>query len=419
MTLSPGAINLGSNNDLMKIEGGVPYEYFATLRREAPVFWNPPPTDGAVIFDLGDTYEPIGFWVLSTYDDVALASRDTDRFSAWENSVIWLDTKQSEMALGAQRAGLMGMDPPQHAQFRRLVQSGFTPRAIGRLEPYIREQAANVIRALAERNEAEFVFEVASELPMILLCEMMGIPQERRAQYMELGNATASFEFNDNFVTDQINLFLMLDDVVKTVEDAPDDTLISKYVHGEVDGRSLTPDEITQFFQTLSIAGHETTRNTTAHFVRLMDEHPDQKALLLEDLEGRLPNAIEEVLRFSPPVMQFCRTATTDIELQGQTIAKGDKVYMSYLSANRDESVFDDPDNFNILRENADKHLAFGTGAHFCLGASLARLQLRCVLSELYTQLPDISLAGPPTPMYSVWFNALDAMPVRTCPVAH
>ncbi|MEM7094256.1 MAG: cytochrome P450 [Actinomycetota bacterium] len=418
MSLAPGDINLGSNNDLRTIEGGVPYDYFATLRREAPIHWNPPPTDGAIIFELGDAYEPVGFWVLSKYEDVAMASKDPGRFTA-ADGIIWIDQTQSEMALASHRSGLMGMDPPQHTQYRRLVQSGFTPRATARLEPYIREHAAKVISELAERDAAEFVFEVASELPMILLCEMMGIPQERRAEYMTLGNATASFEFNDNFVADQINLFLMLDDVVKSIEEAPDDTLISKYVHGEVDGRSLTPDEITQFFQTLSIAGHETTRNTTAHFVRLMDQHPEQKALLLEDLEGRLPNAIEEVLRFSPPVMQFCRTATEDIELRGQTIPQGDKIYMSYVSANRDEEAFDDPDTFDILRPNADKHLAFGTGAHFCLGASLARLQLRCILSELYTQLPDISLAGDPTPMYSVWFNALDAMPVRTCPVAH
>ena len=419
MPLEPGDINLGSNNDLMAVAGGVPHEYFAVLRTQAPVFWNEPPVDGAKIFELGDDYEPIGFWVLSKYDDVVLASRDTERFSAWENSVIWIDTKQSEMALAAQRSGLMGMDPPNHTQFRRLVQPGFTPRAIAKLEPHLRAEAAKVITELAERDEAEFVFDVAAELPMILLCEMMGVPQERRHEYMELGNATASFEFNDNFVNDQIMLFVLLDDIVKSVKDAPNETLISKYLHGEVDGRKLTEDEITQFFQTLSIAGHETTRNTTAHFVRLMDEHPDQKALLLEDLEGRLPNAIEEVLRYSPPVMQFCRTATEDIDLRGQTMAKGDKVYMSYISANRDEEVFEDPDRFDILRPNADKHLAFGNGAHFCLGASLARLQLKCILTELYTQIPGIELVGKPTPMFSVWFNALNEMPVRTCPVTH
>ena len=150
-----------------------------------------------------------------------------------------------------------------------------------------------------------------------------------------------------------------------------------------------------------------------------MDEYPEQKALLLEDLEGRLPNAIEEVLRLSPPVMQLCRTATEDVTVRGVDMAKGDKVYLSYLSANRDEDIFDDADRFDILRPDADKHLAFGTGAHFCLGASLARLQMRCILTELYTRLPDISLAGSPTPMGSVWFNALTAMPVATCPVAH
>ena len=396
----------------------MPYDYFEVLRNEAPVWWNPPPVDGMAMRDLDD-YEPVGFWVLSKYDDVAMASKDTDRFSAWENSVLWLDLKQSELALQSQRNGLLGMDPPSHTQFRRLVQPGFTPRAIAATETHIRAEAAKVIGELAERDHAEFVFDVAAELPMILLCEMMGVPQERRPEYLRLGTAVANVEFNDHFVEDQIHLFLLLDDLVKNQQDAPTDTLLSKYLHGEVDGRKLTEDEISQFFITLSIAGHETTRNTTAHFVRLMDEHPDQKALLLEDLEGRLPNAIEEVLRFSPPVMQFCRTATEDLTLRGAEISAGDKIYMSYISANRDEDVFENPNRFDILREDADKHLAFGTGAHFCLGASLARLQLKCILSELYTQLPDIALADTPTPMYSVWFNALTEMPVANCPVAH
>ena len=264
----------------------------------------------------------------------------------------------------------------------------------------------------------EFVFDVAAELPVILMSQLMGVPQDQRLEYSRLGNKVANFEFNPEFQNDIIVLFLFLDELVKTRGDDLDDTMLSKYLHGEVDGRRLTRDEIARFFLTLSIAGHETTRNTTAHFVRLMDEHPDQKELLLEDLDGRLPNAIEEVLRHSPPVMQFCRTATCDVELRGTTIPKGDKVYLSYLSANRDEEVFDDPNRFDIGRPNADAHLAFGTGAHFCLGASLARTQLRCVLGELYRQLPDIELAGPPTPMNSVWFNGINAMPLDVCPVS-
>ncbi len=392
--------------------GSAPYDYLEMLRREAPVWWNPPPPENKLANPC------VGFWVLSRYADVDAASKDPQRFSAWENSVLWVDVKQTPANLEMQRAGLLGMDPPQHTQHRRLLQPGFTPRRVAALEPFLAAQAEQVIDELAARDRAEFVFEVAAELPMILLCQMMGVPQEQRREYLRIANDIANVEFNPNFETSMFELYVFLDTLVKSRGDADDDTMLSKYTHGEVDGRALTPDEITQFFITLSIAGHETTRNTTAHFVRLMDEHPDQKALLLDDLDNRLPNAIEEVLRHSPPVMQFCRTATTDIELHGVTIPKGDKVYLSYVSANRDEDVFDDPNRFDITRANASSHLAFGAGPHFCLGAAVARTQLRILLGELYRRLPDISLAEPYTPTGSVWFNAITAMPVLTCPHA-
>ena len=412
VSLQPGDINLASQQDMAAI-GEAPWDYLAVLRREAPVFWNPAPEAHAIRFPVP------GFWVLSRYDDVAAASKDAKRFSAWENSVLWADIKSEPMAIESQRSGLMGMDPPDHTQFRRLVQPGFTPRKIAELEPWMREQAHAVIAELAERDAAEFVFDVAAELPMILLCHMMGVPAEQRAEYLRIANDVANVEYNPDFETTMFELFIFLNNLVTNASDLEEHTMLYKYVNGEVDGRTLTLDEICQFFITLSIAGHETTRNSTAHFVRLMDEHPDQKALLLEDIEGRMPNAIEEVLRFSPPVMQFCRTATEDVEMRGVTIPKDDKVYLSYLSANRDEDIFEDPDRFDILRSNADAHLAFGTGPHFCMGAALARTQMRLVLTELYTQLPDIALSGEPTPMNSVWFNGITAMPVATCPVAH
>ncbi len=411
MGLRPGDVNLASQADMARI-GGAPVEYLEVLRREAPVWWNPPPP-------VDHMHIPcVGFWVLSRYGDVDAVSKDPGRFSVWENSVLWVDVKQEPMAIGAQRSGLLGMDPPQHTQYRRLLQPGLTPRRIAALEPFIEAEAAKVIDELAARDRAEFVFEVAAELPMILLCQMMGVPQELRREYLRIANNVANVEFAENFEHTMFELYLFLDDLVKHQGDLDDDTMLARYTGGEVDGRSLSADEITQFFVTLSIAGHETTRNTTAHFVRLMDEHPDQKALLLEDLDGRLPNAIEEVLRFSPPVMQFCRTATEDVDIGGTTIPKGDKVYLSYISANRDEDVFDDPNRFDIERPNAAAHLAFGTGPHFCLGASVARTQLRCVLAELYRRLPDIALAEAPTPMGSVWFNAITEMPVLTCPHA-
>ena len=411
-TFQPGDVNLASQYDMEKI-GAAPWDYFEVLRRDAPVYWNPPP-------DRHRMEMPVtGFWVLSRYEDVAAASKDPAMFSAYENSVLWVDLKQQPMGLEGQRAGLMGMDPPDHTQYRRLVQPEFTPKRIAALESRIREQAQQVVAELAQRDTAEFVFDVAAELPMILLCHMMGVPQERRAEYLRIGNEIASVEFAENYPMTTMEMIGFLGELISNADDLDEHTMLYRYLNGEVDGRSLEIQEITMFFLTLSIAGHETTRNSTVHFVRLMDEHPDQKALLLEDIEGRLPNAIDEALRYSPPVMQFCRTAMDDLELRGQQIAKGDKIYMSYLSANRDDDIFDNPNEFDILRPNAADHLAFGVGPHYCLGANLAKSQLRHILTELYTQLPDIELAGDWTPMNSVWFNGITEMPIRTCPVAH
>ncbi|MGI9578399.1 MAG: cytochrome P450 [Microthrixaceae bacterium] len=408
----PGDINLASQEDMETI-GEAPWDYLEVLRRESPVFWNPPPEHHRLEIPVA------GFWVLSRYEDVAAASKDPKMFSAHENSVLWADVKQQPMALEGQRAGLMGMDPPQHTQYRRLVQPEFTPRRIAALEPWIREQAREVIAELAQQDTAEFVFDVAANLPMILLCHMMGVPQERRNDYLRLGTDIANIEYAEEYQARMFELIALLGEQINNAGNLDEHTMLYRYLNGEVDGRSLEPAEVTMFFVTLSIAGHETTRNSTVHFVRLMDEHPEQKALLLEDLEGRLPNAIEEVLRYSPPVMQFCRTAMDTVDIRGQQIAKGDKVFMSYLSANRDEDIFDDPNRFDILRPNAADHLAFGIGPHYCLGANLARTQLRYILTELYTQIPEIGLAGDWTPMNSVWFNAIAEMPIRTCPVPH
>ncbi|MBV9659836.1 MAG: cytochrome P450, partial [Acidimicrobiales bacterium] len=196
------------------------------------------------------------------------------------------------------RSHMMGMDPPKHTQFRRLVQPGFTPRSVAALEPTIRELARGIVSELAARDCAEFVFDVAAELPMILLCELMGVPQDRRQEYFRLGNGLANFEADDFNPNGQAELWDFLAEIIDSAPSDSSETLLGKYMRGQVDGRGLTRNEINSFFNVLSIAGHETTRNTTAHFVRLMDEYPDQKALLLEDLDARLPNAIEEVLRF-------------------------------------------------------------------------------------------------------------------------
>ncbi|MET0895384.1 MAG: cytochrome P450 [Acidimicrobiia bacterium] len=414
MPLRPGDLNLA--DPVAMHEFGVPpHAYLAVLRREAPVWWNPappPPVDRVQL-----VYK--GFWVLSKHADVQRASADPEHFACGIAGPLFIDPDLTPVAKSAVlRSHMMGMDPPRHTQYRRIVQPGFTPRAVAQLEPTIRAKARDVVAQLAERDRAEFVFDVAAELPMILLCELMGVPQDRRAEYFRLGNGLAGFESRDFDPDGQAKLWRFLDEVIADADPASDTTLIGKYLHASVDGRAMSRNEVNSFFNVLSIAGHETTRNTTAHFVRLMDEHPDQKSLLLEDLDARLPNAIEEVLRFSPPVMQFCRIAPVDVEVRGATIHAGDKVMLSYVSANRDDEVFRDPDTFDILRPDATSHLAFGSGPHFCIGAAFARMQLRCLLGELYRQVPGISLAGPAEQLESVWFNALTSMPVETCPVA-
>ncbi|MET1002948.1 MAG: cytochrome P450 [Acidimicrobiia bacterium] len=409
--LAPGDLNI-ADREAMAEFGIPPDRYFAVLRRTSPVHWNPPPP----LPDTGQVFVTKGFWILSKYADVDMASKDWARFSAWEGGVLWLDPENVDFtSVENLRAGLMGMDPPDHTMFRRLLQPGFTPRRVAELEPAMRVQAQRIVTDLARRGSAEFVFDAAAQLPMFLLCELMGIPEKDRPQYVEQAVDAAKLDDPD---VDQrsVNsaLFRYCRDLVARKRERPDDTMISKYANGTIDGRRLTDMEIAEFFVTLSIAGHETARNTTAHFVRLMSEHPGQKQLLLEDLDARLPNAIEEVLRFSPPVMHFRRTATTQIELRGNVIAKGDKVLLSYVSANRDDEVFEDGDRFDILRANANAHLAFGAGPHYCLGAALARMQLRCILGEVYRVLPELEVSDAPTWMRSVWLNGLSAMPVRT-----
>jgi len=250
-----------------------------------------------------------------------------------------------------------------------------------------------------------------------MLCELLGIPTEDRARVRDWGNEIAQVELSDGSnrqAATELGVYSL--ELIEAKREHRDGSALDAYVNTPIDGELLTDVEIAQFVLTLSIAGHETTRNTALHFLRLMQEFPDQLALLQEDLEGRLPNAIEEVLRFSPPVVQFRRTATVDTEVRGVPIKAGQKVYLAYPSGNRDEEMFEDPQRFDILRANAKKHLSFGIGAHFCLGAPLARMQLRCLLEEVLRAMPDLRLTEPPSQLRSIWFNALLSMPIAFTP---
>lgn len=402
---------------LIPASGGPPHELFDAWRNTDPVHWNPPapgyrsPMPGASMTR--------GFWVLTRYQDVVDVSRNQDMFSSHEGGPIIWDLEPPQLAM--QRANIMGMAPASHMAVKKLVMPPFAPGELAAFHPEIDRVARSIVDSVAGKGKCEFVFDVASRLPVYTFCKLLGVPDELRDTVFRLGNQAADTENParaDRGNSAPLGLMEIARELAEEKRAAPDGSMMSRLVHAEVDGQKLDDMSIGMFFVTLSIAGHETTRGTAVHFVRLMNEHPDQYELLQSDVDHYLPNAIEEVLRHSPPVVKFRRTAMADTEIGGRKIAKGDKIYLSYPAANRDPGMFPDPHRFDITRANANRHLAFGSGPHFCLGARLARYQLAALLKEIVTRIPDIRPAGDRKMLQSIWFNAVIRMPVAFTPEA-
>ncbi|MEM7221196.1 MAG: cytochrome P450 [Pseudomonadota bacterium] len=412
------ALNVDTNlldPSLIPELGGPPHELFDLWRAEERIHWNPPTPD----------YDPPGvgtsltqgFWVLTRHQDVFDVSRNQTLFSSHDGGPVIWDFEPEQLAM--QQANLMGAPPERHAAIKRVVVPAFGPKALADFWPEVDRVAKEIVDAIAQRGECEFVFDVASKLPVFTFCTLMGIPEALHQRVFELGNATADTENparSDADASAAIQLLMLGAEQAQLKRAQPDDSLFSRLIHAKVDGESLDEMTVNMFFLTIAIAGHETTRSTAVHFLRLMHEHPAQFELLMSDLDRYLPNAIEEVLRYSPPVVKFRRTVTQDTVVAGQSMARGDKVYLSYPAANRDPEVFDDPHTFDITRANASKHLAFGTGPHVCIGARLARYQLQAMLRELLTRLPDIRPVGDKKMLNSIWFNAVMEMPVAFTP---
>ncbi len=394
-------------------EKGPPHALFDAWRVETPVHWNPPTPEYVV--DIPGSSMDKGFWVLTRYQDVVEVSRDQERFSSYEGgSVIW---DLNETSLEQQRSNFMNMRPPEHTAVKRVVWPAFAANAVQDLLPEIERLAGNLVDAVAGQGECEFVFDVASKLPVHTFSELMGIPDGMRAQVVDLGNAMADVETRSRHVVDPLyQLFALAEQVSEDKTRAPDRSLMSVLVHDNSLG--LTQMNINQLFIVFAIAGHETTRSTAAHFMYLMQAHPDQYRLLLSDIDGHLENAIEEVLRFTTTTTNFRRTATVDTKVGGYPVKRGDKIYLSYAAANRDPAVFEDPHAFDITRKNARKHIAFGSGPHVCIGAQLARVQLKALLRQIVTRIPDYRIAGEPEWLRSIWFNAITRLPIAFSPEA-
>ncbi len=401
--------------DLIPSNSGPPHQLFDAWRESDPIHWNPPSKSYESPMPYASVHK--GFYVLTRHSDVRNASLDQQRFSSHDGGPVIWDFEPEQLA--QQQANLMGMKPEDHMAMKTLVAPSFGAKELASFYPEVQEVAKEIVDSVANQGTCEFVFDVASKLPVYTFCKLLGVPDEMRETVFMLGNATADTE-NPNRQemgdSPMLELLRIGKELAEEKIKKPDNSAMSRLANGEAGGYKLDEISIGMFFVTLSIAGHETTRNTAAHFIRLMCEHPDQYELLKSDLDKYLPGAIEEVLRYSPPVIKFRRTVTCDTELGGHKFVKGDKIYLSYPAANRDPTVFVDPHRFDITRSNARKHLAFGIGPHFCMGAGLARYQLRALLTQWITRLPDFHTVGEMEMLRSIWFNAIFKMQVAFTP---
>jgi len=390
---------------------------FAELRRERPISWHRPP-EGMLMPSADDA----GFWAVVRHADIGYVSKNPTLFCSGQG----VQFQDAPPALLEATQSFLAMDAPRHTQLRKIVSAAFTPKQVRRVSDRIAERAAAAVDDLLEHlsggTDGDFVQLVAKRLPMGTIYDLMGAPveyQESLAEAADLLVATNDPDvLEDLGVSDPLQvagraLHQLLGPALELAEARrrqPQDDLMTNLVQAEVDGQSLTDDEIGAFFVLLSVAGNDTTRNTIAHSMRRLTEHPEQRAWLAEDVEGRMAGAVEEFVRHASPVLTFRRTAVEDTELRGQRIAAGDKVVMFYESGNRDDEVFTDPLRFDLSRD-PNPHVGFGGGGpHFCMGNMLARTQLRQIFSQLLTRVPDLTV-GEGEMLRSNFVHAVKTMP--------
>lgn len=390
---------------------------FALLRERDMVTWHPPFEE-----QLLEDPQDYGFWAITRYDDLVEVTRRHQDFLS--SPGILMENLPAEFVEAGQ--SIIGMDPPRHTLLRRLVAAAFTPKQMRRINDRIVANARTVVDNLLaaldrDGGQTDFVAECAELLPMHNINDIMGVPDGQRqeaAHQMKVGTS-----WNDPELVGETreevfgSLFHALtfmhglaSSLTEQRRENPTDDLITALAQAEVDGERLTDHEIGAFFVLLTIAGNDTTRQSTSHGLRGLTEFPEQRTWLLEDIEGRLPDAVEEMVRWATPVMTFRRTAARDCELRGQQITEGDKVVMFYSSANRDDARIERPHEFDLSR-HPNPHLSFGGGGiHHCLGNQLARFQLKALFTELLTRVPDL-VVGEPELTPGNFFNVVKRMP--------
>ena len=392
----------------------VPLWAFRELRERDPVHWQPEPTPNR------------GFWAITRFHDIEDILRDTKSFSSARGVTLEEQTEEEVEA----RASMIDMDPPQHSRQRRLVSKLFTRSAVAEYEGFVREQARLVLDRALANEEFDFVEEISRELPIRVLARIMGVPEKDLPMCVELGDAMiaqADPEYSRAVIDKEdtseyrllpfrspaaVELMAYGHELAEERRGEPREDLVTKLVQVEIDGERLSEREFDNLFCLLIVAGNETTRHSITHGMRALVDHPDEWQRLRED-PGLMPLAVEEMLRYGSPTMHFRRTAVRDLELRGTQIHEGDKVVVWFVSGNYDEEVFPDAERFDVGRD-PNPHMTFGSGGpHVCLGAHLARLELRVMFEELVPRLSGLEITGPIDRLRSNFINGIKHMPVR------
>ena len=426
---SPKDVDL---SQLELFQEGKAHDILRMLRAEDPVHWN----EG--------NERTNGYWSITKYNDILQVSRHPEIFVSSRGIAgpglrpevierLAADPATAPQVQNTGNVSIITMDPPRHVKMRRLVNKGFTPRAVNAMEATIRQLTNEILDEVAKKGECDFVTEVAAQLPLAVICGMAGLEKKDWPMMFELTNSvlgSSDPEYQTNVPeekrgspeaasqTGMMGRMKMIQFFAQVLEDRRknprEGDLVSILLESEVDGDKLTEGDILAFCFLLILAGNETTRNAISGGLQALCEHPDQKAKLLNDM-SLIDSAVEEICRWTSPLHHMSRYVVEDTELGGKQIKAGERVMMWYLSANRDEDVFNDPYAFDIER-TPNEHLAFGIGEHFCLGAGFARKELKVMFQELFRRFPDIELAGPPERLRSNFINGIKHMPVKFTP---
>ena len=384
----------------------VPSEEFAELRRTAPVWWNAQRRGSA-------GFDDDGYWVVTRHADIVEVSKHSELFSSWENTALIRFQEGIERdAIEMQRVILLNIDPPEHTKMRGIVSRGFTPRSVTNMRDNLRERAERIVATALAEGTGDFVADVACELPLQAIAELIGVPQEDRKKIFQWSNAMIGHDDPEFGEDGTIAAMEILAYAMEMAEDRlanPRDDIVTKLVNAEIDGEHLSSDEFGYFVLMLAVAGNETTRNAISHGMMAFFNNPDQWELFKAE---RPETAADEIIRWGTPVTVFQRTAVADTSLGGQEIKQGQRLGLFYRSANFDEDVFDHPERFDILR-SPNLHLGLGGfGAHYCLGASLAKLEIGLIFNAIADAMPDIRQAGDAERLRSGWLNGIKRLPV-------